>query len=435
MRQFEAYIEPYQQWMIYFQSFLSKSRGSREARRLQGRYYCSAAEAVEFLSTKHNYEIADRLAIIANLCNYEVRLDAQKLKLLGYDLAVSVFCLARLPDGITYSDLGVKQFSWEHITLQVGHGQDALDRTADMEIGPPSFSWAPCLVEGFTERPRIRKNNTRYALEFLGSSPKLHIYGWLWRRYEALDFSNLAEIFGKRLSNNTGDSKSSSSLEEKWGMTTANQLECFWDLIQEFRNRQMSTVAEALWISLVMFNKCVKHILSIVEPDTSPSFIDPRDDKELRHTIHDISMERFKKLLSLGPESTRNIVIPYYWMVQNIIAGDAINLWKLDDTCSIESENMADSTPGAQHALLNHNHSIALFTPFTQSAAPRTPHQALADEQRLLSWPVSVTECLDDGTRIAIKIDRVDLDESSPFNPVVGFWNTDKIPPRPYILS
>jgi hypothetical protein len=109
IEQFKASIEPDQQWQIYFQSFLSKSRGSRVARRHEGRYHCSAAEAIEFLSTKHNYEIADRLAIIANLCNYEVRLDAQKLKELGYNLAVSVFCLAllngdlslaRLPDGM-----------------------------------------------------------------------------------------------------------------------------------------------------------------------------------------------------------------------------------------------------------------------------------------------------------------------------------------------
>ncbi|TAQ89278.1 hypothetical protein B7494_g2426 [Chlorociboria aeruginascens] len=194
------------------------------------------AEAVEFLSTKDNYEIADRLAIIANLCNYEVRLDAQKLKELGYDLAVSVFCLAllngdlsfaRLPDGIEYKDLGVEQFSWDHITLNISNGQEVLHRTADMEIGPPSFSWAPRLVEGFTKRPRIRKDNKRYALEFLDSNAGLHIYGWLWRRYETLDFSDFAEIFEKRLSYNPEDTKNSSSPEEKWGMTTANQLDCF----------------------------------------------------------------------------------------------------------------------------------------------------------------------------------------------------------------
>ncbi|KAF7874603.1 uncharacterized protein EAF02_008580 [Botrytis sinoallii] len=164
IEQFKASIEPDQQWKIHFDSSLRKCRGSHVARRHQGRYHCSAAEAVEFLSTKHNYEIADRLAIIANLCNFEVRLDAQKLKELGYDLAVSLFCLAllngdlslaRLPDGIEYKDLGTEQFSWDHITLQISHGQDVLHRTVDIEIGPSSFSWAPRLRQGFMEYPRI----------------------------------------------------------------------------------------------------------------------------------------------------------------------------------------------------------------------------------------------------------------------------------------
>ena len=322
IEEFKAGIEPDQQWHIYFESFLSKSRGSRVARTHQGRYHCSAAEAVEFLSTKHNYEIADRLAIIANLCNYEVRLDAQKLKELGYDLAVSVFCLAllngdlslaRLPDGIEYKDLGVEQFSWDHITLQIGHGRDVLHRTVDMEIGPPSFSWAPRLAEGFTERPRIRKDDKRYALEFLDSNPRLHIYGWLWHRYEILDFSEFAEIFEKRLSNNPSDTKYSSSLKEKWGMTTANQLDCFWDLIQELRNRQLSTVAEALWISLLMFNKSAEHILGVAERDTSLSFLDPRDDEKLRLSIHDISLKISKTYCPWDPS--------YHKMSSSVIFG------------------------------------------------------------------------------------------------------------------
>jgi hypothetical protein len=443
IEQFKASIEPDQQWQIYFQSFLSKSRGSRVARRHEGRYHCSAAEAIEFLSTKHNYEIADRLAIIANLCNYEVRLDAQKLKELGYNLAVSVFCLAllngdlslaRLPDGIEYKDFGVEQFSWEHITLKIGHGQDVLHQTVDMEIGPPSFSWAPRLAEGFTERPRIRKDNKRYALEFLDSKPRLYIYGWLWHRYETLDFSDFAEIFEKRLSNNPGDTKNSSSLEEKWGMTTANQLDCFWDLIQELRNRQLSTVAEALWISLLMFNKSVEPILGIAERDTSPSSLDPRDDEKLRLIIHDISLEHFKDLLPLAPESTQDVVIPYYWMVQNIIAGDAINLWKLDDTHPSDSDNMAQFTSGPQHAFFNNYYSKSLFTPFAQSAVPRIPPMALMDEQRILSWPVSVTDHSDDGFGVCIKVDRVGFNKGSRFNPVVGFWNVNRIPIKPYIL-
>jgi hypothetical protein len=121
-------------------------------------------------------------------------------------------------------------------------------------------------------------------------------------------------------------------------------------------------------------------------------------------------------------------------MVQNIIAGDAINLWKLGDTYLSDSNDMAQSTSGPQHAFFNICHSKSLFTPFTQSAAPRIPPMALLDEQRLLSWPVSVTDCSDDGFGVCINVDRVGFDKGSPFNPVVGFWNVNRIPTRPYIL-
>lgn len=441
--QFEVTIAPDQEWQIYFQSFLDKSRGGLITRRHQGRYHCSAAEAVEFLSTKHNYEIADRLSIIGNLCNYRVRLDAQKLKELGYDLAVSVFCLAllngdlslaRLPDRITYKDLGVDQFSWDHVTLQISHGEDVLQQTVDMEIGPPSFSWAPRLSEGFTERPRIRKDNERYALEFFDSDPRLHISGWLWHHDETLDFSDLAEIFKRRLLNDPDDTKYSSSLEEKWGMTTANQLDCFWDLIQKLRVSQMNTLAEGLWISLLIFNRGVEHLLCIAERGTSPCSVDPRDDDKLRLTIHKISLEDFKDLLPLGLKVTQHVVIPYYWMVQNIIAGSAINLWRLDGTHIDNSDDKIQAKSGPPYAFFNSNRSNHLFTPFTQSATPRTPSMALMEEQRLLSWPVSVANHSDDGFRACIKVDRVGFHNGSPFNPVVGFWDVSRFPSRPYVL-
>jgi hypothetical protein len=183
-----------------------------------------------------------------------------------------------------------------------------------------------------------------------------------------------------------------------------------------------------------MYNKSVEYILGIAERDTSPSSLDPRDDDKLRLAVHDISLENFKELLPLGSESIQDIVVPYYWMVQNIIAGDAINLWKLDDTHLSDSDDVAQSTSGPQYAFFNDYHSKYLFTPFTQSAAPTIPPMALIDERRLLSWPVSVTDCSDDGLGVCIKVDRVGFDKGSPFNPVVGFWNVNRIPIRPYIL-
>lgn len=41
---------------------------------------CSAAVALSYLRTKQNTHVPDRLAILANLCNYDIRLDTIELE-------------------------------------------------------------------------------------------------------------------------------------------------------------------------------------------------------------------------------------------------------------------------------------------------------------------------------------------------------------------
>ncbi|TKA65246.1 hypothetical protein B0A49_07965, partial [Cryomyces minteri] len=45
---------------------------------------CNAAEALHFLGKRHNSIIADRLAILANLCDYKTRLNSTSLDQAGY---------------------------------------------------------------------------------------------------------------------------------------------------------------------------------------------------------------------------------------------------------------------------------------------------------------------------------------------------------------
>jgi hypothetical protein len=57
---------------------------------------CLASEALWHMSIRENSVVADRLAIIANLCGYETRLDTMKLDRLGYGFSICALVLAML---------------------------------------------------------------------------------------------------------------------------------------------------------------------------------------------------------------------------------------------------------------------------------------------------------------------------------------------------
>lgn len=60
------------------------------------RFVSNAAQALSYLGIRQNSVIADRLAIMANLCRYEVRLDTRTLNRLGYGFSVCALTLAAL---------------------------------------------------------------------------------------------------------------------------------------------------------------------------------------------------------------------------------------------------------------------------------------------------------------------------------------------------
>jgi hypothetical protein len=58
------------------------------------RYRCNAAVALSYLRNRDNHRPADRLAIVANLCDYEIRLDTVTVEKSFRSLAVCLFTLA-----------------------------------------------------------------------------------------------------------------------------------------------------------------------------------------------------------------------------------------------------------------------------------------------------------------------------------------------------
>ncbi|KAK5089640.1 hypothetical protein LTR24_006008 [Lithohypha guttulata] len=58
------------------------------------RQTCNAAQALTYLQPRMNGRVADRLAILGNLCNYPLRLDTNMVENLGYGFSICAFALS-----------------------------------------------------------------------------------------------------------------------------------------------------------------------------------------------------------------------------------------------------------------------------------------------------------------------------------------------------
>jgi hypothetical protein len=104
----ESQLPLTKKWVILFRSMLL---GGILETGHGPRYGCTAFEAVKHLAGRSLGKTSDKLAIIANLCGYEVRINSFELERLGFDLGACVLTLAllngdlsltRLEDGLKY---------------------------------------------------------------------------------------------------------------------------------------------------------------------------------------------------------------------------------------------------------------------------------------------------------------------------------------------
>ena len=124
------------------------------------RQTCNASQALIFLNQRQNHRVADRIAILGNMCNYGSRLDTNAIEAAGYGFSICAFALA-----IFNGD-----FSLLQPYNPVVHQGDVLD-----------FSWGP--------RTGFRINRLLPAMDVLPvrtglveyTGDGLRVKGWLWR--------------------------------------------------------------------------------------------------------------------------------------------------------------------------------------------------------------------------------------------------------------
>jgi hypothetical protein len=158
-----------------------------------GRPICDAAEALWHMSRRSNSVTSDRLAILANLCEYDVRLDNRALDELGYGFSICAIVLAvlngdfTLMAGIATHNAGL---AGKVAMLLSDNGESACQDRA-------GFSWnipAKLSLEQVLYWDK-RQDSLRHEFEPNLSDKGLVVKGCLWYIDRVVDLSQIRDSF------------------------------------------------------------------------------------------------------------------------------------------------------------------------------------------------------------------------------------------------
>jgi hypothetical protein len=158
-----------------------------------GRPTCDGAEALWHMSRRSNSITSDRLAILANLCEYDVRLDNRALEELGYGFSICAVVLAilngdfSLMAGIATYNAGLAG----KVTMLLSDSGEAADR------GRAGFSWnisSKLSVEQVLYWDK-RQDSLRHMFEPSLSDKGLVVSGCLWYIDKIVDLSQVRDSF------------------------------------------------------------------------------------------------------------------------------------------------------------------------------------------------------------------------------------------------
>lgn len=228
------------------------------------RQQCTAAEALTLLSDRANSVFSDRLAIIANICNYEVRIDSKVLEQTDSSFSACALTLA-----VLNGDMSLVAGCLERAPRQK-------DKRADCRSSRPLFYWndnsdSSANAYGFSWGPRpsaslsniiyLEENNRMFRLmPATLSTSGLRVCGILWeikqlirvpktkRRFltkwqEELDLWN-AEILNGKIVN--GKRRISTSFIQRKARSPLPREFC-WSLLHELMDSGHTDLAKAIW--------------------------------------------------------------------------------------------------------------------------------------------------------------------------------------------
>ncbi|KAK1671936.1 hypothetical protein BDP55DRAFT_280573 [Colletotrichum godetiae] len=160
-----------------------------------GRQKVNAATALTLLNTRHCRDVQDRLTILANMCSYEIRLDADRVAKECGSLRLGILAIALLNGDTSILVPEVYDFPGD----EDGEPDPAMDRRVGSLLSP--FDTDSKGINSYAVQDGKLVNPAVYKHSFGSKSKGLHLCTYLWTIDDILDLSPLkyqyAEIWHK----------------------------------------------------------------------------------------------------------------------------------------------------------------------------------------------------------------------------------------------
>ncbi|KAL8664898.1 MAG: hypothetical protein Q9168_007815, partial [Polycauliona sp. 1 TL-2023] len=204
--------------------FMINERGERT-----WQWACNAAESLQLLREKQNRRVSDRLAIIANLCHYQTRINTIKADTDGLSFSLCVWVMALLNGDVTLCTP----------TSQTRR----LGIAADEPLSETS-SWLPEPSLSLDTLRDFAEVGDRLRMKVIKVSPYgLICQGFLYQLSHWVDLSNLASRFRERW----GDAKAKKTTN--LSLRTSTVCDFLVALLLELTSMHQEALVDALWHS------------------------------------------------------------------------------------------------------------------------------------------------------------------------------------------
>ena len=191
---------------------------------------CNIAEALQFLSTRQNSRVPDRLAILANLCDYRLRIDTTKVQHPRFSLSVAVLTMALLNGDLTILS-GVPEEMWSSQFRPKGGASNEY---------PCAFSWLPPAQTILSKIPCPYENPN--SCRMTGHELTQHglvLRGYLWNIDTEIDLREIQKKYSGPYENLSSRKTQDRMREERVGI--------YFDILKTLSQRKEYCLADAIW--------------------------------------------------------------------------------------------------------------------------------------------------------------------------------------------
>lgn len=235
---------------------------------------CSAALALTYLDDRHNSCYPDRLAILANLCNFVIRLPSDLLMRSGLGFSLCALTLATLNGDTSlwkwYSrdrNRCAEQYrNW--VNQDAAAGARLRDRSRDGAASEfnmlttretmalaHGYSWGPPINRSLSDITYFAEDERWFRVRPAKLLPSgLKINGALWRIDQRIGVPHTRHHFLPKWL--AGEPLSTTSIDSKWDearrrfsiqVSGSVAVDIVWHLLQELLEMGLSCLAETLW--------------------------------------------------------------------------------------------------------------------------------------------------------------------------------------------